>query len=165
LRGVAEKVDHRHSTKEAALEEDKIGVEMADHGALDLRKFAANFRNLNEVRQRRRIVAKQNCALGGREIGKGAADFLDVPREKHVPLIGFIFEQLPLEHGQRKQRSSDADQDVVLKGKRPEWFQVEHITGTTETFKPHAAEICAERFFAELMITDHGMKAVAELSP
>ena len=81
LRGVAKKVDHRHAAKEAAFEENEVGVEMADDRALDLRKPRAHFGNLREVRQRRGIVAKQDGALGGRQIGEGATYLLDVPCE------------------------------------------------------------------------------------
>lgn len=138
-------------------------MEMADHGAFDLRKFAANFRNLNEVRQRRRIVAKQNYALGGREIGEGATDLFDVPREKHVPLVGFIFEQFTLEDRQGQERGGDADQHVVVEGERPEWFQAEQVVRTPEAFEAQAADICAEGLFAEFMIADHGVETVTEL--
>jgi len=163
LRGVAEKIDHWHAAKEATLEEDKIRVEMADHGALDLREFGADFRNLRDVRQRGGIVAKQNCALGGREVGEGATDFFDVSPEEHVPLVGFIFEQLTLEHRQSKERGGDADQHVVVEGERPEWFQGEHVSRTAEAFEAQAADIRAEGLFAEFVIADDGVEAVAEL--
>ena len=109
LRSVAEEVDHGHAAKEAAFEENEIGVEMTDDRALDLRKFGAHFGDLREVRKRRGIVTKQDCALGGSEVGEGATDFFDVPREEHVPLVGFVFEQLTLQDRQSKERGGDAD--------------------------------------------------------
>ena len=163
LRGVAEEVDHGHATKKPTLEENEIRVEMTDDGALDLRKFGAHFWNLSEVRKPRGIVAKQDCALRGTEVGEGAADFFDVPCEMHMPLVGLTFEQLTLEDRQRKERGRDADQNVVVEGERPEWFQGQRLAGTPEAFEAHAAGVRAEGLFAKFMIADHGMDTMAEL--
>jgi len=163
LRGVAKETDHGHATKQAALEEDKTGVEMADDGALDLGKPGAHFGDLREVRERGGVVAKKNHALEGTQVGESPADFFDVPCQEHVPLVGFIFEQLTLEDGQSKERGGDADQDVVVEVEYPEGLQGKRVGGTPEAFKTHAADIRAERFFAEFVIADHSVNARAEL--
>ena len=125
VRGVTEEADHRHAAEEAALEEDEVGVEVADDGALDLREFLLNLWNFGEVGQRTGIVAEQEDALIGLEIDERAANFLEVMGQQGVPFGDFAFEHFAFEDRQGKQAGGDANQDVFAHHESPEWFEIE----------------------------------------
>src|SRR5579863_1272585 len=76
--GVAEKMNGRNSGKKAGLPEDKIGMEMADDGMLDLRKLAADDFIAPEKRESGRVMAEKEHLLGGLQRSESAADFIEM---------------------------------------------------------------------------------------
>lgn len=109
MRGVAEEADHRHTAEEAALEEDEVGVEVADDGAFDLREFLLDFGKFGEVGESTGIVTEQEHPLIGFKINEGAANFLEMMSEQGVPFGDFVIEHFVFEDRQGKQAGGNAD--------------------------------------------------------
>src|ERR1035441_4692267 len=84
--GVTEEANGRHAGQQAAVPQDKVCVQVADNGLLDLRQAGADGFLAPEKGQGGRVMAEEQDALAGPQGGEGAANLRQMAGAQSLPL-------------------------------------------------------------------------------
>ncbi len=160
--GVAEESDARNSRERAAGAQDEIRVEMTDDGGGDLVEVGLDGGFGGEVGEGGGIVEEEEDRAAGRQGVEGGADFGEVLLAEGVPGGAFGFEGFGFVSGECEQARGHSEEDELAEVAAPERFEAEFgealPAGETES-----AALAEEAELAEFVVTDDGLKAMAEV--
>src|ERR1022692_1613174 len=137
-------------------------MEMTDDRLLDLRKLCAHCCFAPEIRQRRRVVAKQEDALFGSQCGEGATNVGQMLCAQLPPSGELFGERFRLEDRQRHERGNDTHQNVTANLHLPEGLQPKLALRPVKTRQPHATVAADETALSNFMVAEVRAKSWAE---
>src|SRR4051794_29178922 len=164
-RCVAHERDGRHPRKQAAFEENQRGMQMANDGSLQLRKFSPHGGFLAQKREGRGVMTKEQDLCAWFNSIEQRADCLQMLFAQSPPLRPLVLERFLLVNRKGQEARDHADENIAPDFHGPRRLDSQIGFGPFITRQAQTAVLSAHHLFADFVVSIDGAEVSAELLP